>query len=244
MELKMNEKEIELALADYILGLGIGVRRGEDITVELDITDHGSVCALVKSSSLPKGSNALMHNPNDGRPDRETFKKYFYYRPDSGKLYHKRRVVDDFTENTKGYKERMCKAWNKKHANKEAGNTRVDGYRCVKLFGKSYLLHRVIFVMMTGNWPIEVDHKNHNKADNRWVNLEAVTHSENGRNRSLSVRNTSGFTGVVPAGNKWKAQICAGGKTKHLGVYDTFEGAVAARAAANLRWGFSENHGL
>jgi hypothetical protein len=37
---------------------------------------------------------------------------------------------------------------------------------------------------MTGDWPSEqVDHVNHNTADNRWANLRPATRSENNINR-------------------------------------------------------------
>lgn len=47
-----------------------------------------------------------------------------------------------------------------------------------------YLLHRLAYLYMTGNWPLgEIHHVNHNPSDNRWANLADVTPLENNRLR-------------------------------------------------------------
>ena len=63
---------------------------------------------------------------------------------------------------------------------------RVDGYVCCRLNSKTYLKHRVIgqqFIDNPDNLS-QVDHINHNRADNRIENLRWVSHSENMRNIS------------------------------------------------------------
>jgi len=57
------------------------------------------------------------------------------------------------------------------------------GYITVYINDKSYLLHRVIYKLMTGTDPHHIDHINHNPSDNRWCNLRSVTHQENMMNR-------------------------------------------------------------
>jgi hypothetical protein len=45
---------------------------------------------------------------------------------------------------------------------------------------------------MTGKWPNGlVDHKNHKKADDRWVNLREATHSQNNANRKKDRKGVS-----------------------------------------------------
>jgi hypothetical protein len=54
-------------------------------------------------------------------------------------------------------------------------------YLRVCLSGKTMLVHRLIMAAFYGPSHLAVNHKNGNKKDNRLVNLEYVTHSENHR---------------------------------------------------------------
>ena len=45
------------------------------------------------------------------------------------------------------------------------------------------------------------------------------------------------------AWDKWVAEIKVNRIKKHLGQFDTFDAAVAARKAAEVEFGFHENHG-
>lgn len=95
---------------------------------------------------------------------------------------------------------------------------------------KRFLAHRVIWLMMTGEWPrYEIDHINNNKQDNRWENLRQLTPLENGQNKKLTMNTVSGLRGVSfsKCTGKWMAQIAVGGKMKYLGIYLTKEEAHA-----------------
>ena len=61
-----------------------------------------------------------------------------------------------------------------------------SGYVKCKLNRKSYLKHRIIANQFIDNSNdlSEVDHINHNRADNRIENLHWVSHSENNKNRT------------------------------------------------------------
>jgi len=96
---------------------------------------------------------------------------------------------------------------------------------------------------MNGEIPEEVDHINHNKSDNRWDNLRAVSHIENGRNQSKHTTNTSGYTGVYKVKCKYMARIYVDGKYKNLGTYDDIEDARDARIYAEYYYNFHDNHG-
>lgn len=106
--------------------------------------------------------------------------------------------------------------------------------------------HRIIMVLCFGHIPenAEIDHINHVRDDNRLCNLRFVTGSENSRNKSVSSKNTTGVTGVYfsKTRKKYRAQIKVNRKIMHLGMFDTLEEA-AARAEANLKFKFNNNHG-
>ena len=71
----------------------------------------------------------------------------------------------------------------------EVGYTSQRGYRVTKVMNGRYRVHRLIYKMMTGEEPDEVDHINNIKDDNRWLNLRSVTRQENQLNRIDSKRN-------------------------------------------------------
>ena len=98
-------------------------------------------------------------------------------------------------------------------------------------------LHRFIMGVEKGQI---VDHLNHDKTDNRKMNLRIVTPLENAINRKRRADNTSGCPGVCyrkGRGRKhWRASITVDKKVIHLGAYETFEEAVAARKAAEEKY--------
>lgn len=128
-----------------------------------------------------------------------------------------------------------------------AGADKGNGYIYVKIFGKRYYAHRIVWIMHNGDIPdgMFIDHINHNRSDNRIENLRIVTRLGNNRNKSKQANNSSGITGVTfcKQYGKWKAQINANGKTINLGRYATIEEAAKARKAAEKRLNFHTNHG-
>ena len=71
--------------------------------------------------------------------------------------------------------------WRKPNGNRVkvgnvAGNKSVNGYIRIKI-KKEYLAHRLAYLYMIGNFPEnDIDHINHIKDDNRWVNPVSYTH--------------------------------------------------------------------
>ena len=108
-----------------------------------------------------------------------------------------------------------------------------------------YELHRVIWLMRTGEWPDQIDHINHDATDNRWVNLRSVSNKENAMNRSMSQKNTTGITGVYWSNltKSWFSLIRDNGKSKRLYSGRDFFEACCARRSAEIKYGFHENHG-
>jgi hypothetical protein len=164
-------------------------------------------------------------------------REFLHYDPDTGLLTwrHRRRC---WFKN-----DHFCNAWNTKHAGQPAFTAMSDGYHQGRIFDQGYQAHRVIFLWMMGRWPNEIDHINHDRADNRWRNLREVDPYEQNGNLSLPRNNSSGHAGVVRFRGKWQASIQVNGRTRHLGTYPIFEAAVAARKAAERRYGFHVNHG-
>jgi len=116
-----------------------------------------------------------------------------------------------------------------------AGIKKPNGYWYIKIDCKLYRAHRLAWLYMTGAFPPgQTDHINRARADNRFANLRAVTHSENQHNRIKQKNNTSGLKGVSyhKASKKWLAQIWSSNVSKYLGVFLTPEEASAAYLAA------------
>jgi len=84
-----------------------------------------------------------------------------------------------------------------------------------------------------------VDHKNHNKADNRKSNLRITTQSINQHNRTAK-----GYCWDKYA-NKWKAYIkIPNKKSLHLGLYNTEDEARAAYLEAKKKYHPTAPHHL
>jgi hypothetical protein len=124
----------------------------------------------------------------------------------------------------------------------EAGTFCKDiGYRKVYLDGGTYYTHRLIWKLLYGEDPVEIDHINGSPSDNRITNLRSVSRLENARNMKKMPSNTSGVTGVfwIKDRSKWRVSI----SQKILGEFNKFEDAVAARKQAEEEYGYHPNHG-
>lgn len=100
-----------------------------------------------------------------------------------------------------------------------------SGYLEANVKGRTTKLHRLILAV-TDEKNI-VDHINRDPRDNRKANLRIVTSQQNSWNKTEQVNNQSGHRGVSwrPEKNKWLSRI----QNNHIGYYDTYEKAVAAR---------------
>ena len=138
-----------------------------------------------------------------------------------------------------------CNLWNSKFAGKSAGSLDANGYIVIRIFSKSYKLHRIILFYFVGIWPSEIDHKNGLRSDNRFCNLRDVNHSVNMKNQRLHITNSSGVIGVGWYGRygKWRARITVDGAQILLGYFDNFAEAVNVRQTAEERYYFHKNHG-
>ena len=111
----------------------------------------------------------------------------------------------------------------------------ANGYLTAKRNNVSILLHRIVTHCPND---MKVDHINHNKLDNRKVNLRVCTDMENSKNKGLRKDNKSGVTGVVWNNdkNKWTVNIRCNNKRMYLGAYDDFDTAVKVRKQAEEKY--------
>ena len=115
-----------------------------------------------------------------------------------------------------------------------AGSAHSAGYRAVMADGVNYMVHRVIWLMLNGVWPVDlIDHRNGGRSDNRLDNLRDVTPTVNLQNqRGAKPSNSTGLLGVTPRGSKFQAQISHAGKNNWLGNFNTPELAHSAYLTA------------
>lgn len=101
-----------------------------------------------------------------------------------------------------------------------------DGYLRVRLNGKEYRGHRIIWEMFNGPIPagMLIDHIDGNKLNNRIENLRLASRLENNSNRS---GNSTGLPkGISKNGNNYRVRLMYNGKVYCLGTYKTLEEAV------------------
>lgn len=126
-----------------------------------------------------------------------------------------------------------------------AGTLRDNGYIIICIDRRLYRAHRLAFLYMGVSLPPQVDHENHIRNDNRWVNLSPATSFINQRNCTLREDNQSGVTGIHwnTYFEKWTASIAFNKKRYHLGRFKNKEDAIKVRKEAEKRFGFHPNHG-
>lgn len=120
------------------------------------------------------------------------------------------------------------------------------GYIHIELDSIDYTAHRLAWFYVYGKWPKDqLDHEDHVPYHNWISNLREATGIENMQNKSMMSNNTSGFTGVSwdKSRKKWRSAIKVNDKVKHLGRFVKKSDAIKARKAANVKYGYHENHG-
>ena len=122
-------------------------------------------------------------------------------------------------------------------AGQRAGNRGVE-YDQIKVDGKCFSVHRLVFLYHHGYLPAMVDHINGDKRDNRIENLRECSPAQNSQNRKKRVDNTSGETGVRWNGSRWVVSVTADSRIHYGGKYTNRDDAVAK--ARQLR---EQHHG-
>lgn len=119
--------------------------------------------------------------------------------------------------------------WNGVHAGKPVMNrrSRRGGVRTgmqVSVDGVYYFVHRIVWVMCSGDIPegMHIDHINRDPWDNRIENLRLATNAQNVANSQLRRVTSSGLKGVTlqsRSSDKWVARIVINGTMVNLGTY-------------------------
>lgn len=175
-------------------------------------------------------------------PSKEVLDQVLKYDPNTGEFFWRARPLTMFTQGKTIERprsaEHACNQWNSRHAGKRASSLKRDGYHYCCVNYQRLLAHRVAWKIMTGEDPIEIDHIDGNRSNNRWSNLRNGTRSDNQRNTSLRTNNRSGHHGVYFSlqRQKWVASII-------IGTFDKKEDAVEARKKYEELLGFHPNHG-
>lgn len=155
-------------------------------------------------------------------PGKEELDRLFSYDPETGAL---------------SWKVQINRAWHARPGT-AAGTTTMRGYLQVGISGVYYLVHRIIWKMMTGEDPTDqIDHVDGDRKNNKWANLRAADASQNMSNRKVGRNNNSGIKGVCwdRYHKAWVAYIGIGGEQKRLGRFKSIEEAAAARQEASAR---------
>mgnify|MGYP003611564476 FL=1 len=170
-----------------------------------------------------------MSKPDNNQDITQAYvQEHFLYCPVSGQVVHKTAKV-------------------KAKVGDRAGSRSKCNSRYLRIHGKKYLEHRVVWLYVTGEWPInEIDHKDHDRTNNRWENLREVTHAVNMKNKPRYASNSTGHSGISidKRCGKYRAYLSIDKKPKSLGYFATLAEAIAARTLALQQTeGYHANHG-
>ena len=111
---------------------------------------------------------------------------------------------------------------------REVGGLTKQGYLECQINGERYLLHRLAWFYVHGEWPPEeIDHINCLRTDNRIENLRLASFCQNQQNKGLSTCNTSGVKGVCwdKRNSRWKARVYASRKLVAENHFDDLQEA-------------------
>ena len=162
--------------------------------------------------------------------DFDYFDSELRYEANTGLLFWKKQKQGRSTERPAGCLKRTTK------------NYKGNGYIVIRIGGRNgrlFKAHRVAWLLVTGQWPrADIDHINHDRADNRLVNLREATRAENMHNGSAHRDSTSGILGVRfhKSARKWTASLMSHGINHYLGLFTDILDAQKARLEAEKQY--------
>jgi hypothetical protein len=145
----------------------------------------------------------------------DTLRDVLYYNPETGEFYW------------------LVKPSSRTHIGQRAGCLGLKGYRYIKLDGKSYQEHRLLWLYVYGEWPKgDLDFVDRDPTNIRIENLREATKSQNGGN--AVGRREGKLKGAF--WHKRSERWCSMLNNKWLGFFDTEEEAHAAYCEAAKKY--------
>lgn len=110
------------------------------------------------------------------------------------------------------------------------GYDSVKGYLYISVNGDRFFAHRLAWLYVHGEMPkATIDHRNHDKQDNRIANLRDATAADNQRHRRGMVNKPLQLKGVrLHRSGAFQARITYEGARRSLGTYETADEAAHA----------------
>ncbi len=135
----------------------------------------------------------------------ERLQKLFYFK--DGSLFRRIRRGKKFPKGSK------------------AGHKNKFGYISIRVDGKTYQAHRLIYLYVYGFSPENIDHRDGDRSNNRIENIRSCSVSQNRHNQGLTSRNTSGKKGVQKFQSGWRGTISKNGFS-YRKLFKRFEDAA------------------
>lgn len=192
-------------------------------------------------SPIPDSSKPAADSTGTRIPSQEELRALLHYNPETGALKWKPRPATMFAN------DRDAAKWNARFAGKEAfTSVNSDGYRGGTIWSVKHKAHRIIWMLVYGVAPNQIDHIDGNRINNSISNLRNVSHLENVRNRRFSRANSTGIVGVSfdKRARRFKAYIDNNCIKMHLGSFNSLDDAIAVRKRAEAKLGYHKNHGM
>jgi hypothetical protein len=123
--------------------------------------------------------------------------------------------------------------------------SKLNGYIEVRIKGKLYQGHRLVWVYVNGDIPdgLLIDHVDENRSNNRIENLRLATKAQNMMNRGAQKNNSLGIKGIDIVGKRFRVQVAGNGKRAY-GMFDDIQEAeqfaMSAREVLHKEY---HNHG-
>lgn len=135
--------------------------------------------------------------------------------------------------------------WKKSRSNRikigsVVGYKNPAGYLQVRIEGKLWMVHRIVWIRQTGKTPSnEIDHIDGCRDNNSWRNLRDVTKSVNMQNRKKADKDSrTGILGVTfdKQRKKFRAQLTMNGEKVLNKIFNTAEEAGEAYSLAKEKY--------